>query len=85
MARVDAVATFLHKLYDVKSVFRLHNFGNFLGVVEVESNSSIFGHHLSSAHKSGFAAAYSLGSLGIQQCQGGEIALAAVHAVGIVA
>lgn len=85
MAGVDTVAAFLDELYDMEAVFGLYNLRHFLGVAEVKSHGSIFGHELTTAHKADLTATHTLGSLRVKNGKSRELALAAVDTVGIIA
>ena len=85
VARIDSVAALFDELDDVKSEFGFDNLGDFLGVIEVESYSCVFGHQLASAQKSEFAAAHAFGCLAVENGECREVCFATVDAVGHIA
>ena len=84
MTGIDTVATFLDQLDDMETILGLYDLRYLLSVLQVESDISVFGHHLAFTHKTGFTTFDGRTAvLGIQQGKCRKITFALIDTVGI--
>ena len=86
MTDVDLVAALVDELYDVETIFRLHDLRDLLRVSEVESHVGEGRvEHAAACVAELTALTCRAGILTVETCERGERCLAAGHALGIFA
>ena len=85
MTSIHTVTTFFNQLNNVITIFRLYNLGNFLRILQTESNRCISRVHHTFTHKIGFTAPHSRATVfRVHTSQSRKFSFSLIHTIRIL-